>query len=343
MKRRIEWLDSARAIAILLVVFTHAHERAGNVPYYINSIFYSIDRVGVPIFFMISGGLLIPKLSNVDILNFYKKKIPKFILLLVFYTIITNAIYFITTGNGFFNSLSQSAINYNGIFNTSEKYGEYGYARQMWFMYSIIGIYLIAPFLSKLILNSKTKDVLIFISICIALNQLRLTLEYYFGKISSFDRIGVEMTGSYLSYFIIGHLIINKMDVVKYSYKSLVFFATTPAALLLFAEIKSGDISWPMHWYSGSVYILISSIAVMLIIKKYFLGKDVKFLSFLSKYSFGIYLSHYAIIYIVVKMLNETDFESHYRLIILFLSTVIISSAYCFLVSKNKLLSRFLM
>lgn len=74
MDNRIHWLDSARAIAIMLVVFTHAHERAGNIPYYITSIFYSIDRIGVPIFFMISGGLLIPKLSSVDIVEFYKKR-----------------------------------------------------------------------------------------------------------------------------------------------------------------------------------------------------------------------------------------------------------------------------
>ncbi|WP_434082058.1 acyltransferase family protein [Escherichia coli] len=59
--KRIFWLDAARAIAIILVVFTHAHERAGIHSEMLRSFFYSIDRLGVPLFFMISGGLILPK------------------------------------------------------------------------------------------------------------------------------------------------------------------------------------------------------------------------------------------------------------------------------------------
>lgn len=340
MDNRIHWLDSARAIAIMLVVFTHAHERAGDIPYYITSIFYSIDRIGVPIFFMISGGLLIPKLSNVDIVEFYKKKIPKFIFLLIFYTILTNMVYFMTMGEGFLDSLSKSIINYNGILNTSEKYGEYGYARQMWFMYSIIGIYLIAPFLSKILTNSKTKDIMLFLLVCILLNQLRLTLKYYFGAISSFDRVGVEMTGSYLSYFIIGYLIINRMENVKIGYIKLIAISIIPPLLLLLLELKKGDINWTMHWYSGSLYILISSVSVFMMIKKYFINKEIKPFSILSKYSFGIYLIHYAIIFIVLFFIRPLNLNVYLSMLIIFSTTIFVSIAYCKIISMNDYLKR---
>ncbi|WP_455631052.1 acyltransferase family protein [Megamonas sp.] len=68
-KERIFYLDLLRCIAILLVVFTHVHEVVGwsqFVPYeltrkdvIISAFCYSISRLGVPIFIMISGCLMI--------------------------------------------------------------------------------------------------------------------------------------------------------------------------------------------------------------------------------------------------------------------------------------------
>lgn len=86
MQQRIFWLDAARAIAIMLVVFTHVNGQISN-DYVLKSLFNSIDRLGVPIFIMLSGGLLLPKLSQVDFLQFYKKRIPQFIILIIFYSI----------------------------------------------------------------------------------------------------------------------------------------------------------------------------------------------------------------------------------------------------------------
>lgn len=61
-QQRIYYLDAIRAIAIILVVFTHAHEvaKVGGIG---KIMFYSIDRIGVPLFFMISGGLILPRLA----------------------------------------------------------------------------------------------------------------------------------------------------------------------------------------------------------------------------------------------------------------------------------------
>lgn len=68
MKQRIFYMDAMRrAIAIILVVFTHAHEQVGINNYLVKSFFYSIDRMGVPLFFMLSGGLVLPKMENVNL------------------------------------------------------------------------------------------------------------------------------------------------------------------------------------------------------------------------------------------------------------------------------------
>ena len=82
----IYWLDITRTLAILLVVFTHIHEELGVNSLIVKSLFYNIDRLGVPLFFMLSGSLILPKLVNGNIVDFYKKRIPQFIFLLFIYS-----------------------------------------------------------------------------------------------------------------------------------------------------------------------------------------------------------------------------------------------------------------
>lgn len=70
---RNTWMDMARMVVIILVVLTHAIERAGSDTLAYSSLSYSIDRTGVPIFLMISGALMIPKAYQLGIWGFYKR------------------------------------------------------------------------------------------------------------------------------------------------------------------------------------------------------------------------------------------------------------------------------
>lgn len=143
---RIFWLDASRAIAIALVVFTHSHEQAGIHSELLRSIFYSIDRLGVPIFFMISGGLVLPRAAKSSILSFYRKRMPQFIILIFLWSVVTNTVNIYASGSGFIDSLFSAIVNHNGIYP-----GNFGAAAQLWFMYSITQLYLIAPFLGRLL------------------------------------------------------------------------------------------------------------------------------------------------------------------------------------------------
>lgn len=66
MSNRILWMDLARFFAIILVVFTHAQEQANNNDLTVGSlsIFYSIHRIGVPLFFLLTGSLVLTKLAQ---------------------------------------------------------------------------------------------------------------------------------------------------------------------------------------------------------------------------------------------------------------------------------------
>lgn len=319
MQNRIYWLDAARAIAILLVVFTHCHEQAAIYDPLRAGIFYAIDRLGVPIFFMISGGLILDKLKEIDIFQFYKKRVVKFLVLLIVYSVMTNTVMLSLNTSDVWSSFVKSIFDFNGVLNTTEKLGVYGGARQLWFMYAIIQLYIVAPFVAKLLADSSTKNIVIFAVICMTLNQIRLTLSTFGYSWDFLNRMGQDFTGAYLLYFIIGYLIISRNILGKCNKVALyvisLILVVIPSYLLVSADISAGKLIAAMHWYNASIFILLSSVGLLILIKLVFENRQSKALEILSLCSFGIYLFHYAFIYVFkhiqrVYLPSLSDIES---------------------------------
>ncbi len=73
--------------------------------------------MGVSIFFMLSGGLVLPKLENkVNYLKFYKKRIPQFIILLFVYSVLTTMVQSYLINKNLVFSFWDALKNHNGIF-----------------------------------------------------------------------------------------------------------------------------------------------------------------------------------------------------------------------------------
>lgn len=294
--KRVFWLDAARAIAIILVVFTHAHERAGIQSEMLRSVFYSIDRLGVPLFFMISGGLILPKLVNCDLLTFYKKRVPQFIILLVVWSVVTNCIKYYVDGGGVWDSLKTAFVNNNGVYPSN-----YGGASQMWFLYSITQLYLVAPFLAKMLHKASNREIMVFLLVCVIFNQFKHTATFFGGDWGALHRMGTDLTGPYLIFFVLGYLIIERSVWCGKTIKHFTAYALivmVPVISLVLIDHWSGKVNNGLHWYSGSLFIVVSGIGLLLLIKWLFENASSRILSFVSKCSFGIYLTHYAFIYV---------------------------------------------
>lgn len=334
--RRIFWLDVSRALAILLVVFTHAHEVAGIQNNLLISIFYTIDRLGVPIFFMISGGLILPKLVNVNVFAFYKKRIPQFAILLVFWSVVSNIIRYCAEGKGIYDAIILAFINNNGIIPSASG------PAQMWFMYAIIQLYLVAPFLAKMLSKASNKEIIVFVFLCVIFNQFKSTAEFFGGDWGTLHMMGMNFTGAYLLYFILGYLIIERSVFCGKTVKHVVVYVLLiliPSILLVLLDYKSGQINGELHWYHGSLFILLSGVGLFLLFKYLFEMTNIRFLNFISTCSFGIYLTHYAFIYLIHgifenSLSNMSDIE---RMMIYFVFPFLGSLLLTYLMMKTKL------
>lgn len=342
MNQRVYWLDAARAIAILLVVFTHCHEQAQVTDPLWGGIFYSIDRLGVPVFFMLSGGLILDRIKDIPIMDFYKRRIVQFVIVLCAYSILTNTVKLTLDSGDVLSSISKSVISYNAVFNSTESNGIYGYARQLWYMYAIIQLYLIAPFVSKLLTVLTTRQIIGFLVLCALFNQVKMTGQTFGFDWNLLRRLGTDFTGSFLFYFVLGYVLIAREGLNAMSKKiqwPLSFLLVVlPSFLLVKADVSVGKLSGEMHWYTASLFILISSIGLMMMIKLVFSVRRIAIFEILSVCSFGIFLSHYAFIYIV-KYLQQIYFiagNQFENTAIYFVFSIVASLMFTLMMLKSK-------
>ena len=328
----------ARAIAILFVVFTHIHEQIGVDSYIIQAIFYDIDRLGVPLFFMLSGALVLPKIVNINMWVFYRKRIPQFIFLLFFYSFLTTFIQKAFSNIPIWQSLKESFVFTNGIYPANT-----GGAHHLWFMYTIIELYLIAPFLGKLLERLSNREILFFLVISIFLTQFKDSLIGGFRiEVDFIQRLGSDFLGGHLNFFVIGYLLIYRR--INLSLLSSLALLLLPILFSLLRELHKSEFIGVFHWYSSSLSILLSSVGLLSLIRIAFENTQKSiFIERISLYSFGIYLSHYVFIYIFKAIIDFSIFSFWEKLIVLYIPSFLSAYIFTWLLSKNKYTKLFVM
>lgn len=134
---RIEWLDFARGLGVIFVVFGHSELRS--------IADYLVYPFHVPLFFFLSG--LVFSIKNYSFVEFLAKKIKTIIIPYTFFSIIWiiyEIIIQIKTGN----------LNYNFIINEFKLYALQKHLHPIWFLTCLFIVEIIAYFIQKYIDNN---------------------------------------------------------------------------------------------------------------------------------------------------------------------------------------------
>ena len=146
MRERIPYLDALRCLAIFLVVLLHNDAPVvvntacyGRPSWYLCMFLDGAVRLGVPLFFMISGCLLLNGTGAAEPAAFYRKKLPRLLVPLAVWNVIyhwTNAWQFHTD---------------TGLLALLQKAFNRGTGYHMWYIYVLLGLYLLCPFLKRMV------------------------------------------------------------------------------------------------------------------------------------------------------------------------------------------------
>lgn len=314
-------INLLRILACLMVIFMHAplpSEQTDGI--FLSTLSY-LTAPCIGLFFMVSGYLLLP--IKQDTGSFLQKRLGRVIGPTLFWSIFYIAANFIK-GN-YQGSLMKELI--------SIPFSAQGNP-VLWFMYTLIGLYLLAPIISRWIENASRKETEFYlglwgISLCypilssfLSINQGTTGILYYF-------------TG-YAGYFILGSYL--KKYPERISFKCIIPLMGIAILAPIICKIAQINVNfYEVFWYL-SIFVVIQCVFWFQTITKLplkFSNRVETMLTRISNLSFGIYLIH---IFIMRYILWECDFILNIDCYILQTVTIavltfVLSTIACYLIS----------
>ncbi len=293
------WVDYLRLIATFSVVFLHSaapllkkyHELPEEY-WMTGNIYDSLVRMCVPLFFMISGLLLLGKSEPLKV--FFSKRMDKVLVPLIAWSLI-----YVFWEAYYEGSETISFSSFYNIFLAPAYY-------HLWYLYAIIGIYLFLPIL-RVIIGKADRNLLHYYLLLWFVAVAIIPIGENITEVSS--KIDLFSISGYSGYLVLGFLL-GKMDITKKLAISAIFIfiisVTVTATGTYFLTVENdGVFSEYFYGYMTPNVILMS--ASMFILTKYFISKVDAFasdrmLSILKSFSsasFGIYLIHPVFLYLL--------------------------------------------
>lgn len=314
-KQRVVFLDWLRVIACFMVMVVHASECVYSNDYSFSfpselgrwsvCLINGFVRPAVPLFLMASAYLLVP--LRTDTGTFFRKRLTRvvipFVLWLVLYAVLPAA-WGETTLDGAMSNLAQIAINFIPR------------ASHLWFIYMLLGIYIIMPVLTPWLERVSRRE-----EECYILLWLFTTLFWHAHEIFG-DVFGecwwnpfplFYYVSGYVGYVLLAHYIRKYLDwnirktltialpcfLVGYAMCIWSFYTRS----FTVAEVRLLELSWQTTSFAPA---LMSFGAFMLIKQINYSGRRVYgAVISISAVSYGMYLMHMLVLPYVFVPLNE--------------------------------------
>ncbi len=278
---RIFYLDSLKVIAIFAVVLIHS----ASMPLYTNApdsalfayanLLDSLSRFCVPLFFMASGAAILGR--DYDITDFYRKRLAKIIPVLLFWSALYVAFRVFVKGE------------YIPVFDIVKAFFDGQIYYHLWFLYVIVILYLLSPFMRKLILSMNDKEAFVLLVLWLGVAVFLPHVENVSGI--KFNFVYREL-GAYSGYFVLGYYL-SRMRFSKPFAAFLVFAVSSAAIFYLTAmmSVQKGELYGAFYDYSSPL-VLIQGVSMFLVFKGFENVKSLEYVAKLAPLVFGVYLLH---------------------------------------------------
>lgn len=333
-RENIGWVDLLRMIACFLVVFSHCCDPFvaqfdNNRSAFQTGVFSgSLVRPCVPLFVMMTGVLLFP--VRLGMAEFYKKRIKRILIPLIFWSITLPILYFVylnyigTTESPAIvldNFTAEATLKkmYTFIFNFNYD------TTPLWYLYMLIGLYLIIPLLGAWLDQASQRDIKLFlgvwgISLVLPYLKMAAPLLGYTGNYGNMGLFGVCDWNDYGTFYyvsgFVGYLILAYY-LVKYPLNwswgktwaitvpmFLVGYAITSLGFLITQQHFPGNYAYlEIVWYFAGINVFLMTFPVFVIIQKCRIP-SLPVLSRAASLTFGIYLCHFVFVQMAFDWFN---------------------------------------
>jgi len=315
-KERVLYLDVLRIIAILGVLALHVQVTVFNPEIYY--LFWSIATYCLPIFFMISGAIFLNKETTIKLL--YSKYILRIVTAFIFW------------------SFLYAFIRTKGTFVEAFLKGEY----HMWFIFVIIGLYMLVPLFKKIIENKKILKYYLGISfiVGILIPSLQSLLTPFLGSNLAFNTITEMPSQLHLSFFASQFYFVMGYYLYRYGIpkaKRIPIYLLGLVCVITTIIYKNAAINEAI--YGIAVFLLFKEIVSKMQIKpnvSNIIGK-------IAKLTFGVYLVHILVMKVVLNSIQLPALNTFILFPILLVIVYLISLFVAYLFSNIPILNKYVL
>ena len=337
---RILYLDILKVVAVIGVIFSHLYwfiPATNDFYTTIRFFLFSIAKPAVPIFIMVTGALMLGR--DISYKEIFTKRIPRVIIAFLMAAII----YTLYKGN---NPISV----FIRIFEGEVDGKNYDYIPYWgWYIYLLIALYIMTPFLHKMIKSFKDKDYRMFIILFVVLvsifNCLPTFTSVFLGNSHGINgNLSTSLFSIAIGYYVFGYYISNKEISKKENSISIIVYVISMIFCTLYLLYFGRKMNDPGYFPLEYSYFPISlaSMCVFISFKYYFskcLNNNIftKIITTISTSGFGIYLFHVPVLEEIHKlpfMMSIFNFNSILGVVVLISLVILILTIIFYLIRK---------
>ncbi len=301
-KAHIFYFDYLRILAAFFVVFMHVASgpMRGEMTagWHGLNILTSLSFTAVPLFFMMSGYLLLSSEKTADISLLFRRRLPRLVLPLIFWSIVSVIFKLYLDG-----SLSLMSFWRHLLSALSEPAWVH-----LWYMYMLIAFYILSPFLRAMVSSLTKGGHILLFSLC-ALISLRSILAAIFpaewDRFLQIDIINkLELFGGHLATFILGYYLGTSKKKVSNLLLALLFTAVLLSIILGTYFISSAKGAYLQDFQRQSAGFEVVLAASLFLLFKQNTKRETPsgILSELCALSLPVYLMHNLILFYINKI-----------------------------------------
>ncbi len=301
--KRYVYLDLLKVLAVFLVIYNHSHQYINDTNFlveFFHYFFYDVCKIAVPLFIMTTGVIFLGR--NTTYHEVFFKRIFRIVIPLLVILGINILLY-----GGDLKGIILAPFS---IYTIPE------YPYWIWYLYMLIGLYIVTPFLQKMIKNFNDKDYKMFFILFLILPSILEMFPYITNIVLGepyriVDSIFLCTFSICVGYYVLGYYLSNK----TFDFKKiktciiLAFVFVILGFIYLYLGIDKFHLTFDTLITYQSFLICIVSICVFILFK-HFIGNctgNERFngiICFLSNLVFGIYLFHV----FIIRFLYECGF-----------------------------------
>ncbi len=332
-KIRLVWVDVLRLAAMLMVIAGHSVDIYNATPQddpmngFWGAFIGSLMRPSVPLFAMMTGLLLLPIGESAG--TFYRRRIPRVLIPMLFWSVIYYLIPWLTGVVGLDKSVISVLFPFE--FAPSQEWGDAvsniamipltfnGYTTHMWYLYMLIGLYLVMPFFSAWVEKNDhtlTRTYIILWGCSLMLPYLAQMLSPNLFGVCAWNQFGTfHYFAGFTGYLLLGHLLgkgnplpsrkIVAVGVMLYFAGYVITYTGFTTIMAQYSYEQAPDLI-EMFWQFCSPNVVLMAIGLFLIAQRVKIRSKrwQRILQSTTRCSFGAYLMHYIFIGPVIIMLS---------------------------------------